>query len=239
MGFEDDRLVRAELAGAGIGSGTDSVSRISVMVVDDHPVVRYGVVNLLNAQRGIRVIAEAGSYAELEAELERIQPEVLVLDLQLGDAQGTEALERLRQQRPDLCIVVYSAYDNEWCVVNVIKTGVQGYVLKGSPVESLCEAIGSVAKGDYYLDAALTSKVMGQIGRKKERRVRNRAQLTDRESDVLTEVAAGKRNKDIAETLHISERTVKFHVSTLFKKLRATNRTELAKVAVRQGLVGH
>lgn len=238
MDFSEDREKGADSPDKGFGSEPEGTTGVSVIVVDDHPVVRFGVVNLLKSQPGIEILAEAGSYAQLKSTLDHKRPDVLVLDLQLGDVEGTEALDRLREKHPDLPIVVYSANDSEWCVVNVIKTGVQGYVLKGSSIDILGNAIRSVANGVPYLDAALASKVMGQIGRKNERRAHQRTQLTDRESDVLSEVVAGKRNKDIADTLHISERTVKFHVSTLFKKLRARNRTELAQVAVRKGLVG-
>jgi len=212
--------------------------RIGVLVVDDHPAMCHAVVTLLNLQTGMEVIAEASSYVELTSELHGNNPDVVVLDLQLGDAQGAEALTRLREQHPDIQTIAYSAYDNDLCIAKVVRIGTQGYVLKSSPIEILGEAIRTVARGDYYLDPALTSKLLGRFGSKQHKEI-SKHTLTEREITVLIHIVAGKRNKEIANSLYISEGTVKYHVSALFAKLRASTRTELAKIAVRDGLVGH
>lgn len=216
-----------------------SKDNISVMVVDDHPVVRFGVVSLLRMQSGIEVIGEAGSCAALGLMLEKKRPQVLLLDLDLGDVCGPEVLEKVRAKYPDQKVIIYSSYDNEACVTDTLRIGIQGYVLKGSSIEKLCEAIHAVAQGRFYMDPALAIRVMGHMRPQMEQAMRNWTTLTPREKSVIRLVAAGKRNKEIADKLYISERTVKYHISSLFKKLQATNRTELSRIAVSEGLISH
>ena len=220
-------------------SGEHSEKTISIIVADDHPVVRFGVVSLLKIQQGIEVIGEAGSCAGLGLLLEQKRPEVLLLDLDMGDVCGPEVLEKVRTKHPDQKVIIYSSYDNEACVTDTVRIGIQGYVLKGSSIEKLREAIRMVAQGQFYMDPALAIKVMGHMRSQPEKAARNWTTLTPREKSVIRLVASGKRNKEIAEELYISERTVKYHISSLFKKLQASNRTELSKVAVSDGLIGH
>jgi DNA-binding NarL/FixJ family response regulator len=212
-------------------------STITLVVVDDHPVVRFGIVNLLKAQPQMEVIGEASNCSDLSPQLGAKKPDVLILDLELGDACGPETLSRVRGKFPEQKIVIYTSSDSDACVSDTINIGVQGYVLKGSSIDRLHEAIKTVAKGGFYLDPALASKVMGHVRQGRESGAVNWSALTQREKSVMRLVAAGKRNKEIAGTLYISERTVKYHISSLFKKLKASNRTELVKVASSHGLV--
>ena len=209
------------------------------LLVDDHPVVRFGVVSLLRSQPDIKVIGEAGSCATLEPLLEQKCPDVLLLDLNLGDICGPDVLEKVRSRYPNQKIVIYSSYDNEACVTDTLRIGIQGYVLKGSSTEKLREAIHMVVQGSFYMDPALAIKVMGHMRPQPENAASNWNTLTQREKAVIQLVVEGKRNKEIADELYISERTVKYHISSLFKKLRASNRTELSRVAISEGLIGH
>lgn len=219
--------------------GDQAAKTISVLVADDHPVVRFGVVNLLRAVPGIQVIGEVSSCNLLMAELEKVRPDVLLLDLDLGDVRGSSGVEKIRTAYPLQKILIYTAYDNEACATDVIRTGVQGYLLKGSTVDRLSEAVHAVAQGRFYIDPALAMKVMGRQWAEPEKAVPNWTSLTPKEQLVIRLVVDGKRNREIGEVLGISERTVKYHIGSLFKKLHVSNRTELSKVAVSNGLVGH
>lgn len=212
-------------------------ARIRILVVDDHPVVRLGLVGLLNTQPDFDVVGEAQSCREACEKATALRPDVLLLDLEMDDACGADALSRLRDTDADLPTIVFTAYDNDWRVVEAVKIGLQGYLVKGTPPENIMEAVRVVYGGGTFLDPRVASKVLGQVGRHADRRNANNRFLTEREKSVLRLLAQGKRNKEISRVLFISERTVKFHMSALLKKLHASNRTEAVKVAVDQGLV--
>ena len=205
----------------------------TILVADDHPVVRFGIISLLDAQPDFKVIGEADSCAKLLDRLAALDPEVVLLDLELGDACGTEALVALRKHYPDLKIVVFTAHDDDAHVLDAVTAGVQGYVVKGSANETLSDAIRVVSRGGSYLDASITPKVISQLSRKTPEGDR----LTNREHVVLTYLGTGSRNKDIARKLDITERTVKYHISSILAKLGAQNRTQAVQIAATRGLI--
>ena len=209
---------------------------VRVLVADDHPVVRFGVASLLNAQPGIEVVGEAESCEGCLERMREQQPDVLILDLEMGDCGGLDAVERM-QRTSDTRIVVYTSHDTEWTVTRTLQAGVQGFVCKATPAEMLVEAVNTVMRGQVFLDPAIASKVVGTLGRSNERRRVDRT-LTERELEVLRKVAEGLRNKEVSRALGISERTVKFHMSALMGKLGVTNRTEAVKVGMQKGLCG-
>ena len=208
--------------------------RKTVLVADDHPVVRMGAIRLLELEPGIEVVGEAACCDECCELAESLNPDIIVLDLEMGDCRATQALERLVQTCPNAAVVVYTAHINDHLVRNVIKAGARGFVTKGAPPERLVDAVRAVASGQFYLDPSVTSAVMAQGSNGQG----NIEVLTEREQGVLELLAQGKRNKEISRSLFISERTVKFHVSALMQKLGASNRTEAVKTAIEQGLVG-
>jgi DNA-binding NarL/FixJ family response regulator len=205
----------------------------TILVADDHPVVRFGVISLLDAQPDLKVIGEADSCAKLLDRLAALVPDVVLLDLELGDACGSEALSMLRKRYPDLKIVVFTAHDDDAHVLDAVTAGVQGYVVKGSANETLSDAIRVVSRGGSFLDASITPKVISQLSRKTPEGDR----LTNREHVVLTYLGTGRRNKDIAEKLEITERTVKYHISSILAKLGAQNRTQAVQIAATRGLI--
>jgi len=209
---------------------------IRVVVADDHPVVRFGVSSLLNAQPGIEVVGEAASCDECLDRLREQRTDVLILDLEMGDCRGLEAVESIRRIG-DIRIVVYTSHDSEWTVTRTLQSGVQGFVCKATPAELLVEAVHAVVRGQVFLDPAIAGKVVGTLGRSHDRRRADRT-LTEREIEVLRKVAEGLRNKEVSRVLGISERTVKFHMSALMGKLGVTNRTEAVKVGTQIGLCG-
>lgn len=220
-------------------SDEQSKKTISIMVVDDHPVVRFGVVSLLSLHPDIKVIGEAGSCADMCVLLEHKRPEVLLLDLDLGDVCGPGVLEKVREKYPNQKVIIYSSYGTEACVTDTVRIGIHGYVLKGSSIEKLREAIRVVAQGELYMDPVLTCMVMAYTRRQPKNARSNWGELTSRERSVIHLVASGKRNKEIAKELYISQRTVRYHISSMFKKLRVSNRTELSNVANSKGLIVH
>ena len=191
----------------------------------------------MSAQPDFNVAGEAGSSADCLEKLASLSPDVVLLDLEMGDASGVEALSRLRDAYPDMPTIVYTAHGSDWRVVEAIRVGVEGYLMKDAPVEKLFDAVRLVHRGGSYLDPMVTSKVMGAVGGKHHRGGAPLGTLSTRETSVLQMMAEGKRNKDISEALHISERTVKFHVSSMLGKLQAGNRTEAVVVAAEQGII--
>ena len=206
-------------------------------MVDDHPVVRYGLVGHLSAQPDFNVVGEAGSSADCLEKLVSLSPDVVLLDLEMGDASGMEALCSLRDIYPDIPTIVYTAHGGDWRVVEAIRIGVEGYLMKNAPIDKLIDAIRMVHRGGSYLDPMVTSKVMGAVGGRHRGQAAPLGRLSNRETTVLQMMAEGKRNKDISEVLHISERTVKFHVSSMLGKLQVGNRTEAVVVAAEQGII--
>jgi len=219
-------------------NGDGSIDKgIRILVADDHPVVRYGLVGHLSAQPDFDVVGEAESSADCLEKLASLSPDVVLLDLEMGDASGVEALSRLRDTYPDMPTIVYTAHGSDWRVVEAIRVGVEGYLMKDAPIEKLFDAIRIVHRGGSYLDPMVTSKVMGAVGGKHHRQGAPLGTLTTRETSVLQMMAEGKRNRDISDALHISERTVKFHVSSMLGKLQVGNRTEAVVVAAEQGII--
>ncbi len=195
------------------------------------------MVGQLSAQPDFNVVGEAGSSADCLEKLASLSPDVVLLDLEMGDASGVEALSSLRDAYPDMPTIVYTAHGSDWRVVEAIRVGVEGYLMKNAPIEKLFDAIRQVQRGGSYLDPMVTAKVMGAVGGASRRQAAPLDALSARETAVLQMMAEGKRNKDISNALHISERTVKFHVSSMLGKLQAGNRTEAVVVAAEQGII--
>ena len=200
-------------------------------------VVRMGVSMMLAAESGLRVVGEASSCAEGWSMLLKLRPDVVVVDLMLEDGTACDLMQKLQAKGLAAQILVYSAHTAEAKVLETLRAGASGYIITGSAQQRLIDAIHTVAGGDSYLDPAIASQVMGRLGRTQERRSPHSRELTERESTVLEALVQGKRNKDIAGELFITERTVKYHVNALFTKLRVQNRTQAVRAAFEQGLV--
>lgn len=210
----------------------------SILVVDDHPVVRYGLVQLLEGEADFEVIGAASSCEELCRKAADLSPDIVLMDLEMGDSSGVEAVARLRRQRYRGHIVVFSAHDDRDLVLKALELNVRGYVKKASSHELLCEAIRAVTDGGLYLDASVAPKIVGHLALSgKVATPKSGVRLTASERAVLEQIAIGKRNKDIAEELSISERAVKYHVTSILAKFCVRNRTEAVEAAVRNKLI--
>jgi DNA-binding NarL/FixJ family response regulator len=201
---------------------------IRILLADDHPVVRDGLAAMLATQPDFEVVGEAGNGAEALTEAARLHPDVVLMDLEMPTLDGIEAIRRLRAADPSVQVVVLTAFDTDERIVGAIQAGAQGYLLKGAPRAEIFAAIRTVSAGGALIPPVIASKLL--------RQVREDA-LTAREKEVLDLVAAGLANGEIAGRLFISERTVKFHVSSILAKLGAKNRTQAVRVARERGLV--
>ncbi len=204
---------------------------IALLIVDDHPVVRDGLVAILSTQPDFAIAGEAAL-----ALFERLQPDVILLDLEMPGMDGVEVIRRLRATRPDVRIVVFTAFDTDERILSALQAGAKGYLLKGAPRSELFAAIRIVHQGGSLLQPVVASRLLNQLAGS-ETAAGPAEALTPRESEVLQLLAKGKPNKEIAAELVISERTVKFHISSILAKLGAANRTEAVTIALQQGLV--
>ena len=217
---------------------SDQADITKVLVAEDHPVTRMGAVSLLAAEADIEVVGEVATCLECCEQAVALKPDVVILDLEMGDCRGTQALARLLDACPSAAVVVYSTHDGDLLVREVIQAGASGFVPKIASPTRLVDAVRAVSCGQCYLDASVTSAVMGTLVGGTSTGRGYIEPLTEREKAVLVLLAQGKRNRDISRALFIAERTVKFHVSGLMQKLDASNRTELLKNAIDQGLIG-
>jgi DNA-binding NarL/FixJ family response regulator len=208
---------------------------IRVAVADDHPVVREGLVAMLETQPDFAVVGEAGTGPEALALVSNAHPDVLLLDLELPGLDGVGVLRRLETDRSRTRVIIFTVFDTDERIIAAVEAGAAGYLLKGTPREELFAAVRTVADGGSLLAPVATSAVLRRV--RGESTATPTPALTPRERMVLEQLARGLGNKQIAAALGISERTVKFHVSSVFTKLDATNRTEAVTRAVQAGLI--
>jgi two-component system NarL family response regulator len=199
-----------------------------VLLVDDHALLRTGVANIINQEPDLRVVAEAGNGAEAIQAFELHHPDITLLDLRMPVMEGVEAVRQLRLRDPNARVIVLTTYDTDDEISQALKAGAKAYVLKDISAEGLVSCIRDVLAGKTYLAPAAAAKLAEGV---------SRVQLTPRELATLKLLADGKANKEIANELDISERTVKTHLAHLFEKLGVTSRTEAVKVATHRGLV--
>jgi DNA-binding NarL/FixJ family response regulator len=205
--------------------------RIRVLVADDHPMLREGLTAVLGTQPDFEVIGEAADGSEVVTLAKKLQPDVILLDLEMPRVDGVAALERLRDV--EARTIVFTAYGTDERILRSLRAGARGYLLKGAARAEIFDAIRTVHSGGSLLGPAVTSRLLEHIEQGDEQS----DGLTPRELEVLTLLARGLKNAEIASELFISERTVKFHVSSILAKLGAETRTEAARIAVRRGLV--
>ena len=199
-----------------------------VLLVDDHALLRTGVAKIINQEPDLHVIAEAENGAEAVIAFETHRPDVTLLDLRMPVMEGVEAVKQIRSRDPHALLIVLTTFDRDDEISQALKAGAKAYVLKDISADELVDCIRAVLAGRTYIAPAAAAKLAEGV---------THVQLTPREMATLRLLADGKSNKEIANVLDISERTVKSHLAHLFEKLGVTSRTEAIKVATRRGLV--
>jgi len=210
---------------------------IRTLIVDDHPVVRYGVKHMLDAEPDIAVVGEMEDIKGLAGIIESLRPDVVLLDLELGESHGVDALRELREVAPAMRVIIYTSHDEEERIIQAAEVGVDGYLLKGCPREEIIDAIRSVSDGGTAIESTVAAKLMKHMNRRSSHKAEPIVTFSKREKQVLQLLAAGKTNRDIGAKLFISESTVKFHVHAILSKLDAGNRTEAVSIAAQKGII--
>jgi len=201
---------------------------IRVLVVEDHHVVRQGLVALLNVVDGIEVIGEAGDGVEAITQFRKHQPHVTLIDLRMPRLSGVEVIQRIRMETPQARFIVLTTYDGDEDIYRALQAGARAYLLKGMTTEDLVSTIRAVHAGKSHIPPAIAQRLAERMGTE---------ELTPREFDVLEQIVHGLSNKEIASFLDISEATVKTHINSLLGKLGVTDRTQAATAAIQRGIV--
>jgi DNA-binding NarL/FixJ family response regulator len=205
-----------------------TMGKIRVLVVEDHNVVRQGLVALLNVVDGLEVVGEAADGFEAVDQFRKHQPDVTLMDLRLPRMSGVEAIQRIRQEAPQARVIVLTTYDGDEDIYRALKAGARAYLLKGMTSEDLVTTIRTVHAGKSHIPPAIAEKLAERMGTE---------DLTPREFDVLEQIVNGMSNKEIATVLGVSEATVKTHINSLLGKLGVTDRTQAATAAIQRGIV--
>jgi DNA-binding NarL/FixJ family response regulator len=208
---------------------------IRVLIADDHAVVREGLRTFLDLQDGIEVVGEAADGGEAIGEAERLQPDVILIDLVMPHLDGVQAMRELRDRVPGARTVVLTSFLDDEHLLPAMRAGAAGYLLKNVQPQELARAVRAAVAGEVLIDPAVAARLVDTLEDGRDDRVE---QLTRREREVLALIGRGFPNKRIADELGIAEKTVKVHVSHVLAKLGVADRTQAALFAVREGLVG-
>jgi DNA-binding NarL/FixJ family response regulator len=205
-----------------------AAGKIRVLCVDDHPVVRDGIAAIINLQPDMMLAGAAGTAAEAFKQYLELRPDVALVDLQLPDMSGFDLIKKIRAKSPNARLIVLSSREGDVDIQRALESGAQGYVVKGLVREELLETIRSVHAGKRRLPAAVAQNLAEHMADEP---------ISSRELEVLSLVATGKRNKEIAGELSIAEDTVKMHVRNILSKLQVSDRTEAVTIALRRGII--
>ena len=216
----------------------ESQRPLRLLVVDDHEVVRQGLVSLLDRRSGFEVVAQAGTVAESIALAARHEPDLVIMDVRLPDGSGIEACREIRAARPATRVIMLTSYPDEEAVLSAIIAGAAGYLLKQIRGRDLVSALESVGRGESLLDPAVTEKVLERVRRVASGSATGElAELTAQERKILLLVAEGKTNKEIAGEVYLSDKTVKNYVSSILSKLNLQRRAQAAAFVAKHHLV--
>jgi DNA-binding NarL/FixJ family response regulator len=213
---------------------------LKLLIVDDHTIFREGLRTLLDLEDDLTVIGEASDGQEAMRMLDEEQPDIVLLDLHLPDALGSELCRRIRRSHPDVRVLILSAYDDDQEITTALGGGASGYVLKTTSGERLADNLRAIARGEVLLGPAVAAKLAQQLSRLQEESARDEDvlhNLTPREREVFHLASLGLKNAEIADRLVLSEKTIKTHLRNIYNKLDLSSKAELRLYAVRMGLV--
>ena len=211
---------------------------IKILIVDDHAVVRDGLVTMLGRQTDFLVAGQAVNGLEAVEKARQLKPDVILMDLRMPELDGVGAMNQIREQDQDVKFIVLTTYDTDEYIFDAIDAGAKGYLLKDASREDLFESVRAVHRGESLIEPGVAAKVLDRLAQmSRQARVGGPQVLSERELEVLRLMAAGAANKNIASDLAISESTVKTHVTNIFQKLEVNHRTEAVTQALQRGII--
>ncbi len=218
-------------------------NKIRVLIVDDHQVVREGLASVLKTKDHIDVVGLAVNGRDAVEKARRLVPDVVLMDISMPGMDGVEATHLIKKENPQIGIVILTMYAEEEYIFELVRAGVGGYLLKDADSAQIAAAIRAITKGESVIHPVIASKILSEFarlssdGKKHKKGIEFEHNLSERELTVLALVANGRTNKEIAVSLKISEKTVKNHIRNIFHKLKVSDRTEAAILALREGLI--
>lgn len=217
------------------------MERIKVLIADDHRVVREGLGAILKSKENIEVVGEAQDGQEAVEKARSLVPDVILMDVSMPRMSGVEATRIIKREFPHIGIIALTMYEEQQYIFDLVRAGATGYLLKDSDSTQIVQAIRSVYRGESLIHPSVASKILAEFSLMAQKKGKKSSwvehDLTDREITVLRLVADGKTNKEIANALDLSEKTVKNHVRNIFHKLQVYDRTQAAILAIRKGLI--
>ena len=209
---------------------------IKLLIADDHPVVREGLISMISREPDFKVVAEASNGLEAVNKAAQFKPDVILMDLRMPELDGVEAIRQIAEADPDAKFIILTTFSDDEYIFKGIEVGARAYLLKDAPREELFKAIRAVYQGESLIQPVVASKVLSRFA-EMSRQSQSPEVLTERELEVLTLIAKGSANKEIAAELHISNSTVKTHIASIFQKLGTNDRTEAVTIALKKGII--
>ena len=213
------------------------MSKIQILIADDHSIVREGLKQLLELEEDFEVVGQASNGVETIEKVKELKPDVLLLDINMPVMNGIKALKKLKEEGIDTRVVILTIHEDREYLLETMQIGASGYILKDSDSASFFKAIRDAYAGESYIQPKLAADLIREFNRPRVTRVKNENELTQREYEVITLIADGMNNKDIADRLFISEKTVKNHVSNIFRKINVSDRTQAAIYAYKNKIM--
>ena len=209
---------------------------IKILIADDHPVVREGLIAMLSREVDFKVVGEAKDGVEAVNKAGELSPDVVLMDLRMPEMDGVEAMRQIRSAMPDIKFIILTTYSDDDYIFSGIEAGARAYLLKDAPREDLFKAIRSVYRGESLIQPVVASKLLDRFSQL-SRRAPSGEELSERELEVLCLMAKGAANKEISAELNIAQSTVKTHITNIFQKLGVNDRTEAVTQALKKGII--
>ena len=209
---------------------------IRVLIVDDHEVVRDGLITILGRENDFTVVGEAKNGLEAIEKAQELKPDVLLMDLRMPELDGVEAMRRIREDNPDVKFIVLTTYDSDEYIFDAIEAGAKGYLLKDASRDELFQAVRAVYRGESIIQPGVAARILDRFSQLSRQAV-DSGGLSERELEVLRLISRGAANKEIGASLSISESTVKTHVANIFQKLDVNDRTDAVTQALKKGII--
>jgi DNA-binding NarL/FixJ family response regulator len=212
------------------------VEAIKILIADDHPVVREGLIAMLSREVDFKVVGEAKDGVEAVNKARELSPDVVLMDLRMPEMDGVEAMRQIRSAMPDIKFIILTTYSDDDYIFSGIEAGARAYLLKDAPREDLFKAIRSVYRGESLIQPVVASKLLDRFSQL-SRRTPSGDELSERELEVLCLMAKGAANKEISAELNIAQSTVKTHIANIFQKLGVNDRTEAVTQALKKSII--